>query len=344
MARGGPDDKIHPAGKLAAIVTALTEDGVAIEDALRAVQLTAGALASPRTRVSINQILWICREAMERAHDPFFAYHAGLRMRVSTFGLFGFAILTSTNFRQTVRVAAKYHELTTPLAGISFREEAGCGIWTVDPEPHPLIDARLYRFLVEMQFGIHVSLHRDVMGPAFKPTAFRFSYAAPLAAQPYRDAFSCDALFAQPSNELAFDATLLDAVPPLGDRLTNPTVLKMCDELLEEFDLRKGLSGRVREALLANLAEPTPVDDIARHLGQSPRTLRRKLQEEGATIQKLRDELRLQVAIKYLRDTDVTVEEASDALGFNEAANFRRAFARWTKMSPQQFRAIAGNA
>ena len=263
---------------------------------------------------------------------------------MSTFGLFGFAILTGTNFRQTVRVAAKYHELTTPLAGVSFREEAGSGVWTIDPEPHPLIDAALYRFLVEMQFGIHVSLHRDVMGLAFEPTEFRVAYAAPSDARQYRDAFGCDVQFGRTSNELAFDATLLDAVPPLGDRLTNPAVLKMCDKLLEEFDLRKGLSGKVREALLADLTTPTPVDDIARHLGHSPRTLRRKLQEEGATIQKLRDELRLQVAIKYLRDTDMTVEEASDALGFNEAANFRRAFARWTNMSPQQFRAASSGA
>jgi AraC-like DNA-binding protein len=344
MARGGPDEKIHPVGKLAALVAALAEDGVALGEALRAVQLSPAALASPKTRVSINQILWICREAMERAHDPFFAYRAGLRIHVSTFGLFGFAILTSTNFRQTIRIAAKYHELTTPLAGVSFREEAGSGVWTVDPEPHPLIDAALYRFLVEMQFGIHVSLHRDVMGHAFNPTELRFSYAAPSAAQPYRDAFCCEALFGQPRNEMTFDATLLDAVPPLGDRLSNPTVLKMCDELLEEFDLRKGLSGKVREALLANLTEPTPVDDLARRLGHSSRTLRRKLQEEGASIQKLRDELRLQVAIKYLRDTDMTVEEASDALGFNEASNFRRAFARWTNMSPQQFRTVSSGA
>jgi AraC-like DNA-binding protein len=344
MARGGPDEKIHPVGKLAALVAALAEDGVSLEQALRAVQLSPGALASPKTRVSINQILWICREAMERVQDPFFAYRVGLRIHVSTFGLFGFAILTSTNFRQTIRIAAKYHELTTPLAGVSFREEAGSGIWTVDPEPHPLIDAALYRFLVEMQFGIHMSLHRDVMGHAFNPTELRFTYAAPLVAQRYRDAYSCNVLFGQPSNEMVFDAALLEAVPPLGDRLTNPAVVNMCDKLLEEFDLRKGLSGKVREALLADLTQPTPVDNIARHLGHSPRTLRRKLQEEGASIQKLRDELRLQVAIKYLRDTDMTVEEASDALGFDEAVNFRRAFARWTNMSPQQFRALSNGA
>ncbi len=276
---------------------------------------------------------------MERTEDPFFAYHAGLKMHVSTFGLFGFAVLTSANFRDTIRIGAKYHDLTTPLAGVSFREDSGVGVWTVDPEPHPLVDVALYRFLVEMQFGILVALHRDVMGPAFRPIAFHVVYAAPLPAGRYREALSCDAQFSQPRNEMTFDGALLELSPPLGDKLTNPIVLKMCDELLNEFELSHGVSGKVREALLVNLAEPTPVDAIARHLGQSPRTLRRKLQEEGASVQKLRDELRLRVAIKYLRDTDMTVEETSDALGFDETANFRRAFARWTKMSPQQFRA-----
>ena len=93
-----------------------------------------------------------------------------------------------------------------------------------------------------------------------------------------------------PSNELVFDARLLDALAPLGDKLTNPTILKMCDKLLEEFELRHGLSGKVRVALLVNLAEPTPVDAIARDLGLAMH-VRRKLQEEGASIQKLRDEL-----------------------------------------------------
>jgi AraC-like DNA-binding protein len=151
-------------------------------------------------------------------------------------------------------------------------------------------------------------------------------------------------LFGKSSNQLASDAAWLDVVPQLGDKLTNAVLLKMCDELLAEFELRKGLSRRVREALLVNLARPTPFDDIARHLGQSPRTLRRTLQEEGVSEQKPLEELRLPVAIKWLRGADVTVEEASDALGLNEASNFRRAFARRTKVSPQQFRTIASNA
>ena len=44
------------------------------------------------------------------------------------------------------------------------------------------------------------------------------------------------------------------------------------------------------------------------------------------------------VAIKYLRDTELTIEEIADALGFSDAANFRHAFRRWTKGAPQEFR------
>ena len=71
----------------------------------------------------------------------------------------------------------------------------------------------------------------------------------------------------------------------------------------------------------------------------SPRTLRRKLEDEKTSFRVLLDELRMHVAIKYLRDTDLTIEAVAAALGFSDAANFRHAFRRWTKGSPQDFRA-----
>jgi AraC-like DNA-binding protein len=49
----------------------------------------------------------------------------------------------------------------------------------------------------------------------------------------------------------------------------------------------------------------------------------------------------MEVAIKYLRDTDLTIDDMADVLGFSDAANFRRAFQRWTKRSPVEFRDIS---
>jgi AraC-like DNA-binding protein len=55
------------------------------------------------------------------------------------------------------------------------------------------------------------------------------------------------------------------------------------------------------------------------------------------------DELRRDVAIRYLRETDLTVEEIAESLGFSDAANFRQAFRRWTKAAPCEFKRLQGH-
>jgi AraC-like DNA-binding protein len=266
---------------------------------------------------------------------------AGLRFHVSTYGMYDFAILSSTNFRQTMRFAESYHQLATPLAAISFREEGARGEWTIVPLPHPDVDAALYRFLVELQLGIDASLHRDVMGPYFRPLELRVTYGATDDRPTCSETFGCPVVFEQPQNKFIFDAAWLDGAPALGSELTYVSVVNLCDQLLEEFELRAGIVGKVREALLVNLARPTSFSGVAKHMRMSTRTLRRKLAEKGASFRELLDELRMQMAIKYLREKDLTVEDIAGALGFSEAANFRHAFRRWTKSAPNEFRRVA---
>jgi len=57
---------------------------------------------------------------------------------------------------------------------------------------------------------------------------------------------------------------------------------------------------------------------------------------------KLADEVRAEMAIKYLRETDLSLDEVAAALGFNEVANFRHAFSRWTKATPGKFMNMHG--
>jgi hypothetical protein len=83
--------------------------------------------------------------------------------------MYGFALLSSTDFRQTMQIAMQYHQLATPLAEIFFRETTGRGVWTIAPLAHAVVDASLYKFIVELQFGHTVSLQRDFMGPTFAP-------------------------------------------------------------------------------------------------------------------------------------------------------------------------------
>ena len=92
----GPNEEVYPIVKLATVVAALAADGVSPAEALARTQLSASALTSPTARVSLNQIVECYRNAIKLSPDRFFAYRTGLRFHVSTYGMYGFAILSST--------------------------------------------------------------------------------------------------------------------------------------------------------------------------------------------------------------------------------------------------------
>src|SRR5258708_5205841 len=127
-----PDDTVYPVAKIALVLDALAAEGVPKEDALRRVCLSEASISSPATRVSLNQVIDCCSYAAERSHDSHFAYHTCLRFHVSAYGMYGFAILSTINYRQTMKFAVKYHQLATPLVTMEFKENDGCGIWLLN--------------------------------------------------------------------------------------------------------------------------------------------------------------------------------------------------------------------
>jgi hypothetical protein len=181
-----PDDTVYPVAKIALVLDALAAEGVPKEDALRRVRLSEASISSSATRVSLNQVIDCYSYAAERSHDPQFAFNTGLRFHVSAYGMYGFALLSSINYRQTMKFAVEYHELATPLVTMEFEENDGCGIWLVNPQSYARIDARLYKFIVEMQFGITLSLHRDFMGSSFLCEDFRLRIPRPAIRQNMR--------------------------------------------------------------------------------------------------------------------------------------------------------------
>ena len=333
-----PHDAVYPVTKIALVLDALSAEGVPKEDELKRLGLSNPAISSPTTRVSLIQVIDCYRHAAAHSRDPHFAYRAGLRFHVSAYGMYGFAILSSVDYRQTMQFGIKYHQLATPLTTLEFTEKDGCGVWLLDPLSHPRVDGQLFKFIVEMQFGTLLSLHRDIMGPAFSAREFQVSYAATHDALEYAAIFGAPVLFGRSANKMLFDAAGLDGTPSLGNEITNSTVMRLCDAQIEEFQLRKGLVGEVRQLLMKNLMRPKGFEDVAQSLNMSARTLRRKLRDENSSFRQVVDELRRDMAIRYLRDTDLTVEEIAETLGFSDAANFRQAFRRWTKTTPREFK------
>lgn len=338
VARPGANDRVYSATRLATLVESLSREGVSAADALRGTHVAPQALFTPGTRVSLNQLIAACRNAIRLSRDPHFAFRAGSRSHVTTVGMFGFALLSSVTFRQAIGVALQYHQLAAPLCDFSFSQGHERGNWTLHPLAHPDINAALSRFLVEFELAAGFTLARDIMGSSFACRAVRVAFEPPRDASVYRGMFGCAVLFGQRESQLVFDATWLHRAPQLGNAITHAEVVKLCDVLMDEMRLRMGLSGRVREVLLLNVMRQMSLEEVANRLHLTARTLRRRLREEQTSFRALVDDLRMRLAIRYLRETDLTTQALAHSLGFSDDAAFRHAFRRWTKASPLEYR------
>lgn len=259
-------------------------------------------------------------------------------MHVSAYGMYGFAILSSADFRKTMSFCERYHVLATPLVTLIFREENGVGVSSVDPIVHTPVNDPLYRFIVEMQMGIILSLMRDVMGSSFSPAELALAYSPPDDFGPAGLFGECKIAFDRPVNQFIFDAMWLDASAGLGNRTTYALVESLCDRLIAEMSKLAGVAGKVRALLLQDVGRQPSLTAVAGSLKMSERTLRRQLAQQGVSFRFLLDELRAQLAVKYLRETSMNNDDIAVAVGFRDPANFRHAFRRWTGRPPTAFR------
>jgi AraC-like DNA-binding protein len=334
----GTSDRVYESTKLGAVFDMLISHGVPADAALRDVNIPQQDVHSPQARISLTQLTTICQNALRLSTDPLLPYRIGTSVHVSTYGMFGYAILCCPDFRKAMDFAMRYHALAAPLATIEFGEDKADARWTIEPNLHATAKSALYRFVTEMQIGIHISLMRDIMGPSFVPSEIRLAYPqAPDFGLP-QDQIGCPVRFDQPVNQIVFKSQWLDRSADLGNKTTYPTIVAMCDDLLGDLKLRIGIAGKIRAVLLRDIANPPAFETIAKLLGVNDRSLRRQLRQQGFSFRGLRDELRTQIALKYLRHTTLANEDIALALGFSDAANFRRAFHRWTNKAPSEIR------
>ncbi|WP_426440342.1 AraC family transcriptional regulator [Bradyrhizobium genosp. P] len=338
----GASDKVYETTKLGAVFDMLVSHGVPADAILRDVNISVADVHSPQARISLTQLMAVCRNALGLSTDRHLPYRIGASIHISTYGMYGYALLCCPEFRKAMEFATRYHALAAPLTTIEFREDKTSARWTIEPNLHALADSALYRFVAEMQIGIHISLMRDIMGPAFVPSEIGLAYPqAPDFDLPL-DHVGCPVRFDQPANQIVFEAQWLDRSADLGNRTTYPTIVALCDDLLGDLSLRMGVAGRIRAVLLRDIANPPSFEAIAMLLGMNDRSLRRQLRQQGFSFRGLRDELRTQIALKYLRSTTLANEDIALALGFSDAANFRRAFHRWTNKAPSDIRGDSG--
>jgi AraC-like DNA-binding protein len=332
------DQRLYPVQKLAAVVAVLVEDGVSASDALRGSELTLGDLQSPSTRISYRQTMTVFNNAIHLSKDPAIAFRAGQRMHITSYGMYGYALLSCPNHAAVAKFVNKYVMAIGPTFSATLCLDAEWaryqffGVISQDPT------SDLYRFALEFSLAMFLTQYKDVFEIPHKFSHLHIVYPAPAHASIYGALFGCPIVFKADVNEVQFPAACLSEPIACADPITHDLARKACEDILKEAERSSGLASTVRQALLRTPNQFPPAEAIATELGLSPRQLHRNLQAENTSYRKILDEARMGLAIAYLRKTHITTDDIAIRLGYSDGANFRHAFRRWTGKSTSEFR------
>jgi AraC-like DNA-binding protein len=340
-------EKRFAPSKLVALLEVTSEAGLDPSAVLASTDLDTEAVANPFTLTSSLQFLDAARNAVRLYGQSDLGVRVGCRLHVSSYGMYGYALLCSEALAKTFDTAVKYHQLANGVLDIRWVEHEDSATWIFPKREEvvlPDMDEALYRFLIDLQFSVHVTVLKDVMGAWCVPARAMFTHAAPPHAAMLSDVLECPLAFDQPQNLLSYPAAWLSRAPQLANPITAAQVSTQCARLLEQFRWQAGVSRRVYQELTRTPGKFPDIEQIAESLCMTSRTLRRKLEAEGASYSELLTSVRKALAIDYLSTTTLSIDDIALTLGFSDAVSFRHAFKRWTGKTPNEVRRDRGAA
>jgi AraC-like DNA-binding protein len=291
-------------------------------------------LARSDTRLRHQFVMDLLNATVQHTGDPTIGLRAGECSEPGDLDVLEQAARACTNLREALRCSARYVQLLNEAACISLEEHPGHTLWrywVTDGVPQP----RAANDFVLVCAARFVRRYADVNRP---PLEVHFAHAAPIDTGAYEKIFRSKLKFGMPHNGFVIDSAQLERPMRRASPRMRAAFESYARELLERLTL--GTRGRARELVTEQLRTGEMcMESVAASLAMSVPTLRRRLEEEGTTFTELVDDVRRDLADRYLRDPQRSIGEIAFLLGFAHAPAFHKAFRRWTGLTPSEHRA-----
>ena len=326
-----------PIAFIQAIAEAYAQRGLRVDEALKKAQIEPKLLKKDHARITAMQMELMSGIAMQELDDEGLGWFSR-RLPWGSYGLLVRASLTSPTLSLALGRWCRHHGLLTDDIRLSLTERNGMATLQLDE----VRDLGVFR-----EFCV-VSVLRNALGVACWLTdsriplsATQLRFAPPVHANSYRVLFDGPTHFKAPTNCLQFDAGYL-ALPVRRDEAALQHMLQRALLLtVRPYRRDRLLVEKVRQTLAQHPEQSRNADDLAAWLNMSARTLHRQLQEEGASLQQLKDSVREQRARALLLRTSKPLKQIATEVGFSNEKSFIRAFKTWTGQAPEAFRHMA---
>jgi AraC-like DNA-binding protein len=330
-----------PPNKLLYLMQLADTQGIDCRPWFAGLALSRTQVADPALRVSYRQAHTFVQRALQALNVPDAGLRIGREGTIGGFGLLGLAMMTSRILGDAM------------FAGIAHHKICGClldvGIESVSEREVALVawprfgDTELLPFFSEELFASCLMIARELVGSELSPVRVEFAYPQPAYADEYAALFGCEIRFSASQNRLLIDTQWLARPLPGYNPLTAKQALALCAQQLtpDGGEPHQEIVAAVERLLRAQLAQQPKLNDVARKLNLSERSLRRKLAESGRIFREIHDRVRAERALQLLQAGTLSVAQVGSEVGFNDPREFRRAFKRWTGMPPQDARRAA---
>jgi AraC-like DNA-binding protein len=302
---------------------------------LQRVGLSPGLLNVPQARVSAKHYGELWRLVALTLDDEFFGQDSR-RMKAGSFAMLVHSVLGCKTLGQALDRSLRFFGLILDdFAGSMVREGGEAAV--ILRERATGLPPRVFghEVLLMLLHGVACWL----VGRRIPIRRAEFGYPEPAHSAEYRLMYCTELSYGKAHTAILFASDYLGLPVVQNDRSVKEFLRTAPESILVKYKNGSSLSARIRRRLRQLLPGDVPdFDRLAGELNMTSATLRRRLHEEGASYQGIKDQLRRDLAIGYLSHSQRSVMDIAMELGFSERSAFHRAFRKWTGASPGEFR------
>lgn len=315
--------------------------GIKKDKLLAKVGLTEHCIDNPSGRIPVEKVYVLWESVMSLPMDQMFGVHLAERVPFGAYRVLDYMLATSASPRDALERSCRSFGVMNSAFLLSLRlhRDLAC-LELYNPDdpyglPRPYIEYIFTNYLVRLRFAT---------GTKCNPVEVCVTFRKPACTQAYDQMFMAPVSFNQTANRMIFPRHVMELPHPFADP-------ELCEVL--EYSARRKLChwsnakrslADIYEALVHRLENgDITLTVLAQHLGKSQRSIQREISASGMTFRELLDRIRQERALALLDHHDLPIAEVAAKLHYSDATAFCRAFQRWRRQSPQQYRRESGS-
>lgn len=299
--------------------------------------LSTSVLDEPDLMIPADRVGQLLEASAQRSGDESFGLRMAETRHLSNLGPVGLVIRDQPTLRDSLSVLVRYHAALNGSLAVMIEESAGVVVIREDV----LVGGNVaVRQATELAIGVMLRLMRQVLGEHWQPRRVCFMHSAPQDTRTHLRMFGSRVEFNHDFNGIVCSHDELDTVNPSADPVMARYAARLLDTAMPQ-PATSMLNDVRRTVLLLLPSGRCSIEQVANHLGVVCRTVQRRLSEQGLSFSEVVNTQRLELATRYVKQSDRPLTDVAALLGFAASSGFSRWYQGQFGCSPSQSRAEA---